>query len=375
MKLKVLMVADTYFPKVDGIVRFMQEFLKKSSPELEVSLLVPRLGEKKDNPKVIEIETSSYSLSGYPSIKRSKENLTKIKAAVQAADLVFVQGPALLSYYAIKYAHRSKKRVVAYVHVIPWELFSKFLPRYLGFALNGVIRKTAIHFYEKCDLLLVPYPELAIQLRRAGVSTRIKTAQLGVDIETFAPSVNKSRAKQNIGITPGKFVIGYVGRISKEKNVRVLRQAFQKLSYPRKHLLLVGDGPEDQKKEFQDLNSCTITGFVDNVHDYLQAMDIFVMPSLTETTSLATLEAMATGLPVISSKIGFIKEYLIKDYNGQFFPSKNPGILVIKIEQLMENPALREKLGSNARKTVAYSFSWERSINRIKRLILTEFYP
>jgi L-malate glycosyltransferase len=99
-------------------------------------------------------------------------------------------------------------------------------------------------------------------------------------------------------------------------------------------------------------------------------MDIFVMPSLTETTSLATLEAMSCGLPVIATKVGFIKNYLVKDHNGLFFPRNKSTVLALKLQKLIDNKELREKLGKNARKTIAYSFSWERSINKIKRILL-----
>jgi len=117
------------------------------------------------------------------------------------------------------------------------------------------------------------------------------------------------------------------------------------------------------------LKNCTITGFVDNVYDYMKAMDVFVMPSLTETTSLATLEAMSSGLPVITSKVGFMKNYIVKDYNGIFFPRDSSTMLAMKIKKIRNDRDFRNKLSQNARKTIAYSFSWERSINKIKRLL------
>ena len=81
---------------------------------------------------------------------------------------------------------------------------------------------------------------------------------------------------------------------------------------------MVGDGTKKQVKEFKKIKNCKVTGFVPDVHEYLKAMDIFVMPSLTETTSLATLEAMACGLPVIATKVGYIKNYLVRNHNGLF---------------------------------------------------------
>lgn len=204
----------------------------------------------------------------------------------------------------------------------------------------------------------------------------ITVARLGVDIDRFTPTTsteNKDQWKLKMGLDPQKKVIGYVGRISKEKNTLTFLEAFKKLPHQDKYILLiVGDGAREQRIPFEQTPNCMITGFVSNVQDYLKAMDIFVMPSLTETTSLATLEAMASGLPVVATKVGFIENYITKGYNGVFFPQNSAALLATKLEKLIQNKEIRAKLGSNARKTMAYSFSWERSINRIKRILLHE---
>ena len=216
----------------------------------------------------------------------------------------------------------------------------------------------------------MPYHELERSMKKLGVKRKMYVAKLGVDIDRFSPSKDKRMSKKKIGIDSEEIVIGYVGRISQEKNLEVLKNAFDKLGYEKKKLLIVGDGAEEQKEVLKSINNCQITGFVNNVEDYLKAMDVFVQPSHTETTSLATLEAMACGLPVIVSKVGFMKQYIVKEQNGLFFPKSDSIVLASKISRIIDEPELRKKLSENARKTVAYSFSWERSINRIKRLLL-----
>ncbi len=369
-KPKLLLVADTYYPKVDGTLKFIEEFTKRAQDNFQISLLVPYLGERKGyNVTYVQPSRILY-LSGYPSIKFSFHNIQCIKKAIKAADVVFVQGPALLSYLSIYYARRYKKKTIFYLHVISWELFAKFMPRFLHKLFFRLLKSICISFYNRCNEILVPYHDLRQQLARNGVTSSITVARLGVDIELFSPSHNKKESKSKLGIDPNKMVIGYVGRISKEKNVTVLREAFQKLKHKDNTLLLmVGDGPEEQTGKFREIANCKVTGFVNNVHDYLKAIDIFVMPSLTETTSLATLEAMACGLPVIATKVGFIQHYLVKGHNGLFFPRGSSTMLAVKMEKLLADSLLREKLGRNARRTVAYSFSWERSINKIKHIL------
>jgi len=259
--------------------------------------------------------------------------------------------------------------VAFYVHVVSWELFEKFFPKFM----SRIFKKMYVKTYNRCDQLLLPYYKLEEELAAAGVKTNMQVARLGIDINRFLPAKDRAASKARLGL-PNRTVIGYVGRISKEKNTLVLLDAFRKLNPQRFFLLMVGDGQAEIVEKLKEGKSCKVTGFVNDVEKYLQAMDIFVMPSLVETTSLATLEAMSCGLPVIVTKVGFMKEYITKDYNGLFFPRGNPTMLALKVEKLMRNQELREKLSQNARKTIAYSFSWERSINKIKRILLKIYY-
>lgn len=374
-KPKLLLVADTYYPKVDGTLKFIEEFMKRAQDSFDISLLVPDYGVHKGK-KVTYLEVSKiWKVSGYANMKLSFSNFKKMKTAIEEADLVFIQGPAMISYLSIRYAHNFNKKVFFYTHTLSWELFEKFFPGIFKKSISFFIKKLSILWYNRCDEILVPYHELKEHLQEQGVITEITTARLGVDIDVFNPSADKRTSKEKVHLDPDKRVIGYVGRISKEKNTHLLLEAFQKIEDQENiTLLMVGDGPEKQTKELKQLKNCKVTGFVHNVQDYLKATDIFVMPSLTETTSLATLEAMSTGLPVIATRVGFIKSYLIKNHNGLFFPRNSSSMLSVKISKLLKDREYRERLGQNARKTVAYGFSWERSINRIKRILLKQYY-
>lgn len=373
-KPKLLLVADTYYPKVDGTLKFVEEFVKRAQDSFELSLLVPDLGQRHSNKtvdKVTYVQPSRFlQMSGYPSMKLSVHNFHRIKQAVQDADLIFIQGPALISYVSIYYAHRYHKKSIFYLHVISWELFAKFVPPLFSRLVQSITRKISIFFYNRCTLIIVPYLDLQHVLLHAGVNIPITVARLGVDIDLLTPPRSKRESKLQLQLDPGKLIIGYVGRISKEKNITTLFNAFCKLKEQQKvFLLMVGDGPAEQLEKFKSLPNCRVTGFVPNVQEYLQAMDIFVMPSLTETTSLATLEAMSCGLPVIATKVGFMRHYIVKGHNGFFFPRGSAAMLAAKLEKLITDAQLRETLGRNARRTIAHSFSWERSINKIKHIL------
>ncbi len=373
MKPKLLLVSDTYHPQVDGTVIFIDEFIKRAQKSFDITLLAPRFPgkKKKDSVRSILLDTSKFiePLPTYPSIKFTLKNLRKIKTAIQQADIVFAQGPAALSYLAMYYGHKFKKKVIAFTHVLSWELFAKSKNALIGLTAP-FLKKLCVFFYNYCTEILVPYQDLRLELKKEGIRSEMTIARLGVDINRFSPSKDIKGDKRRAKLTPDQFVVGYVGRLSPEKNVGVIREAFEKLDDKEMQLLIVGDGSEEQRRPFEKLSNCTITGFVPNVEDYLKAMDLFIMPSLTETTSLATLEAMSCGLPVISTRLGFMKHYITKGHNGLFFPRNNSLVLSLKIKKLRDQEEMRQSLGRNARRTIAYSFSWERSINKIARILL-----
>ena len=368
-KPKLLVVSDTYYPKVDGVLMFVEEFMKRSQNEFETSWLVPGYDRKSmfSQVKTIFLSMSKkFSAFTYQPIEYSKENRRKIKKAVKNSSVVFIQVFGPIGILAFRYAKRMKKKIVVYVHNTPWEFLEKHYS--LRKITARMARRFFISMYNKADILLVPFHDMIDELKKEGIKSKMEVARLGVDIDRFSPPKDKDYYRRKLDLPVKTKIITYVGRVSNEKNTLILLDAFLRLK-GEVFLLIVGDGQKELVERFRKLKNCKVTGFVNNVQDHLKASDVFVMPSLTETTSLATLEAMATGLPVVATKVGFIKKYLIKNHNGVFFPRNSAAHLALKLEKVLQDREFAVKLGRNARKTVAYAFSWERSINKIKRIL------
>ncbi|MBW3000003.1 glycosyltransferase family 4 protein [Candidatus Woesearchaeota archaeon] len=371
---KLLISTDTFFPKRDGITRFLDELIPKLSDSFEITILAPSytkefVTEEFKGAEVVRFPVSRIEIEQYPAVKPA---FRKIKSYVKKAEIVWIHSMAPLGAMTVLMARRMKKPIVAYIHAIEWEHLAHavFKSKRIKAITIKLVKRLATYLYNKCTLLLVPSKNIAQHLKEQGIKTKKAIIHLGTKVGQFVPPKDKEEAKEIVKIDPKLKVIGYCGRISKEKNLPTLCKAFMRLRKKHKNifLLIVGDG---DRKEIEEIvkNNYKITGFVEDVVPYLQAMDVFVLPSLTETTSLATLEAMSCGLPVIATPVGHVKDYIESNYNGYLFPRENVDILVKKIERLLGNKELRKAIGMIARKTVQVKYSWKKTASQIKKVL------
>lgn len=366
---RLVIATDSFLPRWDGISRFLLEILPRLSNKFEITVLAPNYGKEFcdfKNVKVIKFPVFKFKLGDYPP---PRPPVMKMRKFIQNSDIVFSQTLGPIGSLAVFYARRYRKPVAAYIHSIDWELFSRSVMRFKK-TVFYTTKKYAKYLYGKCNVLFVPSDELKKSLTKEGVINEKKIIHLGVDTSKFAPAKNKENAKKKAGINDDMFVIGFCGRIGREKNLETLYAAFFKIQkkYPDTKLLIVGEGISSFKKH-DSAEGVIAVGSQNNVVPFLQAMDVFVMPSLTETTSLATMEAMSCGLTVVSTKVGNIRYYIKEGFNGIFFPKENADVLAARIEKLIKNKKLRKKLGLNARKTIKKLYSWEKTAKGLVKIL------
>jgi len=367
---KLLIATDSFLPRWDGISRFLSEIMPVLENEFEITVVCPKYkGDLKGFEKIHIVRFRTLGLS-IADINLAWPNLKRLRDLVAEADLVWTQTLGPIGALTVLNAKKLNRPCLAYIHSIEWELFSKSVRsmRDLVFILTTFYVRW---LYNRCSMLMVPSLEVEELLQYNGIRTQKKVVHLGIDIDKFRPADIKSDAKKKVGINPDHKVIGYTGRIAREKDVLTLYKAFLKVKQERKDvvLLIVGDGLSSYKKIMSENDSVIMPGSVNNIQDYLQAMDIFVLPSLTETTSLSTMEAMSCGIPVISTKVGFVKRYVKEKENGMFFPQHNDLLLSLKIKWLLERPDMMYHLSENARKTITDRYQWKSTVERIKTIL------
>jgi len=177
--------------------------------------------------------------------------------------------------------------------------------------------------------------------------------------------------RRELGLPLDQFLVVYAGRLHPQKNILFLLRIWRIFirQHNRSHLILLGDGPQAQIiKNYLIQHDLTRTiflkGYVKRVTSFMQAADIFVLPSKSEGCSNALLEAMAHGLTCLASASSGNDELICDGKNGYLLPFGQPDLWAQRLHALAVDPAQREGLGREARQTVAGHFSLDRCMQR-----------
>lgn len=192
----------------------------------------------------------------------------------------------------------------------------------------------------------------------------------GLPIPQSSSQRDKAEARQALDLPLNRAVVTFAGQIIERKGVAELIQAWAHLrdmgAQPAE-LVIVGDDVAGMGKYRQQMQQLAhllnvqprFVGFQKNVGPWLVASDIAVVPSHVEPLGNATLEAMSHGLPVIGADVGGIPEMIVNECTGVIVPPKDPLTLAQALERLINNIALRHRLGEAARQRCQTLFSLE----------------
>ena len=367
--MKIVITTDCFIPRWDGIARFLSLLIPELAGDMQVTVFAPKFKGKLPVLKGVRVIRFPLINLQFGDIFFCKPDKDIMKKVIRDADVVFNQTIGPVGQAGIKIASKFNKPVVSYIHSVDWELAKRAMKRFKWFAA-WYVRWLARRLYNKCSLLLVPSDEVADLLSGNKIRTKKELVHMGVATARFVPPESKSAAKKRLGIPAGKQVIGFCGRIAREKDLPTLYEAFKRVHSKRRKtvLLIVGEGLE---QEIPASRHVIRVGRQDNVVPFLQAMDVFVLPSFTETSSLATMEAMSVGLPIVVTPVGNIREYVVAGKNGLLFARQDVSGLAERLVYLLKRPKLRRSLGAAARQTIMKDYSWQQTVGKIKGIIST----
>jgi sugar transferase (PEP-CTERM/EpsH1 system associated) len=199
----------------------------------------------------------------------------------------------------------------------------------------------------------------------------------GVDTRRFAPDpATRARLRRELDLSDSDFLIGCVGNLTPVKDHKTLLEALCGFVPEHRHwrLIILGEGPERTRLEsflefYPDWRHRVLfPGRSNNVAGMLNAMDVYVLPSLAEGISNSLLEAMATALPAVVTRTGGNPEVLVDGHSGLLFPARDAQKLADLLRLLEQEPHLRMELGRQALSRVRTNFSIGSMVSRYEQL-------
>ncbi len=226
------------------------------------------------------------------------------------------------------------------------------------------------------DHIVVGSNFLGNDVIKLGVNSRkVTKIHNSIEVAQIDLSASQLNFREKYNLSEKDMVIGTVGRVSEEKGQKYFLEAAQIVirNFPDVKFVIVGEGPvkndlEQFVEEIGIADNIIFTGFYKNLSEVFSSLDLFVIPSLTESLPLVILEAMAAEKPIVSTNVGGIPESIIHEETGLLVRPKNSMEMAHSIIRMLNNKDLRLNLAANARQLVCDQFSIEGFVVQVETL-------
>lgn len=370
---RLAVVTETYPPEVNGVAltveRMVNYLLARGHT---VQLVRPRQA----------VETATQAPAGLELVIRpglpvplyrhlqfgmpSVRVLTRLWTA-ERPDLVHIVTEGPLGRSALRVAERLGIPALSGFHTN----FHTYSRHYgMGFLHNPIVGYLR-RFHNRCAATLVPTEELRGELTALGF-TNARVVSRGVDTVLFNPARRRADLRRSWGADADTLVVGYVGRLAHEKNLPLAIEAFQAIRarVPSARFVLVGDGPllPELRSRYPDFIYCGMQRG-EALAAHYAALDLFLLPSTTETFGNVVLEAMASGLAVLSFDYAAGRQHIISGHSGVLVPLHERAAFVTAAVTLAVEPGRVRALGQAARMAVARC-DWEQILGAMEAIFL-----
>ena len=272
-------------------------------------------------------------------------------------NMIHVSAPEFLGHSAVRYARQHNLPVVASVHT----RFDTYLQYYhLGF-LKPVMTAALRRFYRRCDALICPSESMAAVLRAERMNDDIGIWSRGVETDIFNPERRSFEWRRSLGIADSDVVVGFFSRLVLEKGLDVVAEAVSELTRRKvpHRVLIVGEGPagDDFAKQVPD---AIFAGFLTgaDLGRAVASMDMLLFPSVTETFGNVTLEAMASGIPIIGANATGTSSLVQDGVTGRLIEPRDITGYADALQHYVENADARAAAGAAGLKA-SKAYSWD----------------
>lgn len=371
-RLRIAVVTETWPPEVNGVAMTTHRLVSCIAERHEVTLF--RARQRAGRPGVVvagvveqvmpAVPLPLYTelragLPGYLSLRRHWEK--------ERPDLVHVITEGPLGWAAVQAARHWQIPIISDFHTN----FHQYAKHY-GF---GVFQRLALwylrHLHNQTHLTLVPTQALVRELTAEGFRS-LDVLSRGVDTQRFNPQWRCADLRAKWGAGEKDRVVLTVSRIAPEKNLPLALAAFAQVKrrIPKLRMVVVGDGPT-RAQVAVDHPDVQLVGMQtgEALSRHYASADLFVFPSLSETFGNVTLEALASGLPVVAFDYAAARETIENNRNGLKVDVGDASGFLLAVEKLAESPEATLSAMRQAARETALGLDWQRICQRYESLM------
>jgi 1,2-diacylglycerol 3-alpha-glucosyltransferase len=362
--MKILIASDLHYPTINGVATFSRNLARGLAARgHEVLVIAPSQTNKKfkeiDDNHVV-IRTASVPFLPYQNFRISPTPGREVKKIIQEfePDVIHIQMLMWIGQAAMKYGNKAGIPIVTTNHAMPENLMDNILilaP--IARPINYMLTQYGARFHSKADYVTLP-TQSAIDMFKATdkVKVPMEAVSNGIDLTRFSPGRPSAALYDRFNLPKDIPIVTFVGRLDAEKHIYVLINAFMRLleTHPA-YLLIIGDGQEainlkEQAHELGIFDHITFTGRVseEDKEALLRVGTVFAMPSPMELQSIATLEAMASGQPIVAVDAGALSELCQEGRNGYLFPLDDDKKMTEALAKIIGDSSLREKMSKES---------------------------
>ncbi len=363
--MRILIAADLHWPTINGVATFSRNLAQGLAKRgHEVLVIAPSQTGKKykevDQNHVVE-RIASLPFPFYQNFRVSLTPQREVRSIIKRfdPDIIHIQSVLGIGRAALNTGNKMRIPIVATNHAMPENLLDN-LRMLAPFArpISAVMESYGKRFHNNADYVTTP-TQAAIDMfdnMTKGLKVPIEAVSNGIDLTEFSPGVAPAGIYEKFGLPDDVPILLYLGRIDTEKHLSVFVAAAAKvIKRTPAHLLIIGHGNETERLKHQAAalgiaRHATLTGKVDqeDILPLLRTGAVFCMPSPAELQSIATLEAMASGLPVVAVNAGALYELCVDGINGYLFKTDDDTMMAAAILKLLSSDRLREKMSSQS---------------------------
>ncbi len=365
--MKILIATDNYYPNVNG-ASYSAQRLAYQLHLRHHDVLVIAPSRKIHDETFVHWDIKTFGIRSMP-LERIRiawpfisSNIIEQTIKIFRPDIIHIQSHFYISRKSALIAKKLGIPVVGTNHFMPENIV-----HYLhapALAKNRLTKLGWTHFcrtFNLLDAVTTPTQTAANHLKGIGLNKPVKVISNGIDLKRFNPSNDGQKLKIRCQL-PDRPILLFVGRLDKDKNLESVIRAFKNVvNKVPIQLVLAGIGAEESRLkeltcELHLKSNITFTGFVSNeeLSSLYALAHVFIMAGHVELQSISTMEAMATGLPVIAANAMALPELVHNKQNGFLFNHGDVDAIATAIYKLFTNPVLHQSMSQESLAIVAH---------------------